>query len=96
MSRLVLRSTLCPSEAWLSGSVSPERGLRRDCAAEVRPARPVPSWTVAESGTVAQDGVGTMSAIVIQANIEDRAEAKRGRDEEVIPMMKGAPGFVGT
>ena len=31
-----------------------------------------------------------MHAIVIHANIADLAEAKRGLDEEVIPMMKGA------
>jgi len=37
-----------------------------------------------------------MHAIVIHANIHDQAEAKRGLDEEVIPMMKGAPGFVGA
>ena len=37
-----------------------------------------------------------MHAIVIHANISDRAEAKRGLDEEVIPMMKGAPGFLGA
>ena len=37
-----------------------------------------------------------MHAIVIHANISDLAEAKRGLDEEVIPMMKGAPGFLGA
>ena len=37
-----------------------------------------------------------MHAIVIHANISDLAEAKRGLDEEVIPMIKGAPGFVGA
>ena len=37
-----------------------------------------------------------MHAIVIHANISDLAEAKRGLDEQVIPMMKGAPGFLGA
>jgi hypothetical protein len=37
-----------------------------------------------------------MHAIVIHAEITDLAEAKRGLAEEVIPMMKGAPGFVGA
>jgi hypothetical protein len=37
-----------------------------------------------------------MHAIVIHANISDIAEAKRGLSEEVIPMMKGAPGFLGA
>ncbi len=37
-----------------------------------------------------------MHAIVIHADITDLAEAKRGLAEEVIPMMKGAPGFVGA
>jgi len=37
-----------------------------------------------------------MHAIVIHASISDLAEAKRGLDEEVIPMMKGAPGFLGA
>jgi hypothetical protein len=37
-----------------------------------------------------------MHAIVIHANISDLSEAKRGLDEEVLPMMKGAPGFVGA
>ncbi len=36
------------------------------------------------------------AAIVIHANISGPAEAKRGLDEEVIPMMKGAPGFLGA
>jgi hypothetical protein len=35
-----------------------------------------------------------MHAIVIHANISDLAEAKRGLNEDVIPMMKGAPGFI--
>ncbi len=37
-----------------------------------------------------------MHAIVIHANISDLVEAKRGLDEEVVPMMKQAPGFVGA
>ena len=37
-----------------------------------------------------------MHAIVIHANISDLAEAKRGLNEEVIPMMTGAPGFLGA
>ncbi len=37
-----------------------------------------------------------MHAIVIYANISDLAEAKRGLRLEVIPMMKGAPGFLGA
>jgi hypothetical protein len=37
-----------------------------------------------------------MHAIVIHADITDRAEATRGLTEEVIPMMQGAPGFVGA
>jgi hypothetical protein len=37
-----------------------------------------------------------MHAIVIHATITDLAEAKRGLAEEVIPMMKGAPGFLGA
>jgi microsomal dipeptidase-like Zn-dependent dipeptidase len=37
-----------------------------------------------------------MHARVTHANIADLAEAKRGLDEEVIPMIKGAPGFVGA
>ncbi len=36
-----------------------------------------------------------MHAIVIHANISDLAEAKRGLEEEIIPMMKGAPGYLG-
>jgi hypothetical protein len=35
-----------------------------------------------------------MHAIVIHANILDRAEATRGVDDQVIPMLKGAPGFL--
>jgi hypothetical protein len=34
-----------------------------------------------------------MHAIVIHADIHDLAEAKRGVEEDVIPMMKNAPGF---
>ena len=37
-----------------------------------------------------------MHAVVIHANISDLAEAKRGLDEQVIPMIKGAPGFLGA
>ena len=37
-----------------------------------------------------------MHAIVIHANIHDLAEAKRGLDEDAIPMIKKAPGFVGA
>ena len=37
-----------------------------------------------------------MHAIVIHASISDLAEAKRGLDQDVIPMMKGAPGFLGA
>ena len=37
-----------------------------------------------------------MHAIVIHANITDLEEAKRGLAEEVVPMIKGAPGFVGA
>jgi hypothetical protein len=37
-----------------------------------------------------------MHAIVIHANISDLAAAKRGLNEEILPMMKGAPGFLGA
>ena len=37
-----------------------------------------------------------MHAIVIHANIHDPVEAKRGLDEDLIPTMKNAPGFVGA
>ena len=37
-----------------------------------------------------------MHATVIHATIADLAEARRGLEDEVIPMMKGAPGFVGA
>ena len=37
-----------------------------------------------------------MHARVVHANISDLAEAKRGLDDEAIPMIKGAPGFVGA
>ena len=37
-----------------------------------------------------------MHAIVIHPNIHDPVEAKRGHDEDVLPMMKNAPGFVGA
>jgi hypothetical protein len=35
-----------------------------------------------------------MHATVIHADITDLAEAKRGLEQEVIPMIKGAPGFI--
>jgi len=37
-----------------------------------------------------------MYARVIHATISDLAEAKRGLDEEVLPTIKGAPGFLGA
>lgn len=37
-----------------------------------------------------------MHAIVIHADINDRAAAVRGLEQEVLPMMQGAPGFVGA
>ena len=37
-----------------------------------------------------------MHATVIHADIHDLAEAKRGIEEDVIPMMKNAPGFKGA
>lgn len=37
-----------------------------------------------------------MHAIVFHVNIHDQAEAKRALDQEIIPMLKGAPGFVGA
>ncbi|MGP8059553.1 MAG: hypothetical protein ACLP9C_07960 [Acidimicrobiales bacterium] len=37
-----------------------------------------------------------MHARVIHANIADLAEAERGLNDEVIPRMKGAPGFLGA
>jgi hypothetical protein len=37
-----------------------------------------------------------MYATVIHANIHDKAEAERGVVEEVVPMIKGARGFVGA
>lgn len=37
-----------------------------------------------------------MHALVVHANINDLTEAKRGLDEEVLPMMKAAPGFFGA
>jgi hypothetical protein len=37
-----------------------------------------------------------MHAIMIHTNITDLAEAKRSLVEEVIPMIKGAPGFLGA
>jgi hypothetical protein len=37
-----------------------------------------------------------MHATVVHANINDLAEAKRGLDEQVLPTLKSAPGFVGA
>jgi hypothetical protein len=37
-----------------------------------------------------------MHAIVIHATVHDLAEAKRGLDEAVVPLIKNAPGFVGA
>ena len=37
-----------------------------------------------------------MHATVVHVNIEDQAEAKRALDQEFIPMLRGAPGFVGA
>ena len=37
-----------------------------------------------------------MHAIVIHSNVTDPVEAKRGPDEEVMPFMKAAPGFLGA
>ena len=37
-----------------------------------------------------------MYASVVHADIHDRDEAKRGLDEEVLPQLKQAPGFVGA
>ena len=37
-----------------------------------------------------------MHATIVHVNIRDRAEAKRGLDEEIIPMIKDAPGFIGA
>ena len=37
-----------------------------------------------------------MHAVVIHVNITDLVEAKRALDEDVIPMIKGAPGFLGA
>lgn len=37
-----------------------------------------------------------MHATVVHVKIQDRAEAKRALDQEFIPMLKGAPGFVGA
>jgi hypothetical protein len=37
-----------------------------------------------------------MHATVVHVNIHDQAEAKRALDQEFIPMLKGAPGFVGA
>jgi len=37
-----------------------------------------------------------MHATVVHVNIQDQAEAKRALDQEFIPMLRGAPGFVGA
>jgi hypothetical protein len=37
-----------------------------------------------------------MHATVVHVNIHDQAEAKRALDQEFIPMLRGAPGFVGA
>ena len=37
-----------------------------------------------------------MHAIVVHVNIHDQAEVKRALDQEFIPMLRGAPGFVGA
>jgi hypothetical protein len=37
-----------------------------------------------------------MHAVVIHADIHDLAEAKRGIEEDVIPMIKSARGFMGA
>jgi hypothetical protein len=37
-----------------------------------------------------------MHATVVKVNIHDQVEAKRSLDEEFIPMLKGAPGFIGA
>ena len=37
-----------------------------------------------------------MHATVVHVNIHDQGEAKRALDHEFIPMLKGAPGFVGA
>ena len=37
-----------------------------------------------------------MHATVVHVNIHDQAEAERALDQEFIPMLRGAPGFVGA
>jgi len=37
-----------------------------------------------------------MHALVVHANITDLSGAKRALDEQVLPMMRAAPGFVGA
>ncbi|HLX88758.1 MAG TPA: hypothetical protein VKR22_09945 [Acidimicrobiales bacterium] len=37
-----------------------------------------------------------MHATVVHVQIHDQAEAKRALDQEFIPMLRGAPGFVGA
>ena len=48
------------------------------------------------SNEMCRAGRSPMHARLVHANISDLAEAKRGLDEEVIPMIKGPPGFVGA
>jgi hypothetical protein len=44
----------------------------------------------------AKEADQTMYAAVIHADIHDGAEAKKGLDEQVLPMLKQAAGFVGA
>lgn len=37
-----------------------------------------------------------MHAVVVRADIYDRAEAQRALDTEILPMLRTAPGFVGA
>ena len=37
-----------------------------------------------------------MHAVVVHVDVKDLAEAKRGVEEQVIPMQKQAPGFQGA
>ncbi len=37
-----------------------------------------------------------MHATVVKVNIHDQVETKRSLDEEFIPRLKGAPGFIGA
>ena len=43
-----------------------------------------------------REGDQEMHATVVHVNIDDQAEAKRALDQEFIPMLKAAPGFVGA